>query len=94
MKQNKDPNKLRIDDLKAVITFKKRKGDAPLPNKKEGLVEQYQKIHECSDLQLNKWLSKNNKKIETINKEDELIWLMQCDGKTASLYTLLLRLHL
>lgn len=36
------PSLLTNNQLKAVISFVKRKGDAAMPNKKEFLVKQYQ----------------------------------------------------
>ena len=52
---------MTIDQLKAVMTFEKRHRDDAIPTKKEALITQYNETYDHSHLQLNKWLSENNK---------------------------------
>ena len=53
--------------------------------KQERLIERYRKIYQQLDFLLKEWSSKINKKVESIEKEDEFILLIESNGKTVRL---------
>ena len=50
---------MTCSQLKAVVSFKKRKGDAAIPSKKELLVKRFNETYQRVDLNLNEWLEQN-----------------------------------
>ena len=79
MKLKLKPTEMTGAQLKAVVTFKKRKGDRAIPAKKEHILERYLDTHERTDLSMEKWLSENGKKglldgeLMDISTKDEVI---------------------
>ena len=51
-----EPKHMTNAQLKAVVSFKKCKGDAVIPSKEEFLIKRFNETHLCPDLDLQGWL--------------------------------------